>query len=314
MRRSVAVVAVLVALAGCARAAEIRIGDILDDPARFHKERVTVWGLVTDTRVVEPPPDVPDTERFTGEFDLTSRARTIVVKTMKERLPPKGDRGNWTAVVNASVTPPVLEQRGIVMIWPLIAALAVLVVLAVLLIYLLVRPRGIICPHPDCGARNREGAEVCRKCHRPLRVPPPPSLGESGERVKLCEKCRAPNALEAAFCDQCREPFVTTEIAKKVADLVVLEGKGARFPVLEKEVQRIGRGRDMDIRLDDDTVSNEHAEILWQDGSLFIEDRHSTNGTFVNGQKVVRQLLKDKDVVQLGRTRLLLIMAAPQGA
>lgn len=46
---------------------------------------------------------------------------------------------------------------------------------------------------------------------------------------------------------------------------------------------KVGRSPESDIRLDDDSVSNKHAEIeLTEDGRLFVVDCHSTNGTYMD--------------------------------
>jgi pSer/pThr/pTyr-binding forkhead associated (FHA) protein len=67
----------------------------------------------------------------------------------------------------------------------------------------------------------------------------------------------------------------------------------------------IGRSRDCDIFLEDLAVSRLHATIRQlADGSYELEDRRSATGTFVNGQRVTRCLLKEGDVVQIGNNRI----------
>lgn len=68
---------------------------------------------------------------------------------------------------------------------------------------------------------------------------------------------------------------------------------------------RVGRSQENDIRFDNDTVSSHHAEIYHlPDGSFQICDLDSTNGTWVNGQRVRAALLQNGDVVELGEVRL----------
>jgi len=63
----------------------------------------------------------------------------------------------------------------------------------------------------------------------------------------------------------------------------------------------IGRGEECEIRLDGLLISNQHATITKSNGSLAIEDLNSTNGTYVNGQRIKgRYALKPEDVVQIG--------------
>lgn len=80
-----------------------------------------------------------------------------------------------------------------------------------------------------------------------------------------------------------------------------LEVEGAVYPLFA--VTRLGRGTDVDIRIDDPGVSRHHAEItLGTD--VTIRDLGSTNGTLVNGRMVGTQILMDGARVQLGSTTL----------
>ena len=63
----------------------------------------------------------------------------------------------------------------------------------------------------------------------------------------------------------------------------------------------IGRGPDNAIAIDNLAVSSHHAEIKSEQGQLIIEDLNSLNGTFVNNQRVKRSVLKDGDVVLIGK-------------
>jgi len=65
----------------------------------------------------------------------------------------------------------------------------------------------------------------------------------------------------------------------------------------------IGRDDTMDISLSfDPTVSASHAQISCKNNQLFIEDLHSLNGTFINGQKVHRAKIVETDTVVIGTT------------
>src|SRR5262245_53954784 len=68
----------------------------------------------------------------------------------------------------------------------------------------------------------------------------------------------------------------------------------------------IGRQADNTIVIDSPAVSSHHASVV-NDGGLFaVEDLQSTNGTFVNGVRVSRRILKHGDVLQVGKHRLVL--------
>lgn len=66
---------------------------------------------------------------------------------------------------------------------------------------------------------------------------------------------------------------------------------------------RIGRGSDNELVLDTKHVSRYHAVLLAGPAHTAIEDLNSTNGVFVNGKRVARQMLKDGDKVTIGRTQ-----------
>jgi hypothetical protein len=72
---------------------------------------------------------------------------------------------------------------------------------------------------------------------------------------------------------------------------------------LTRAVTRLGRGTDVDIRVDDPGVSRHHAEILLG-REVLLRDLNSTNGTYVDGVQVGEIALHDGAVVQLGGTRL----------
>jgi uncharacterized coiled-coil protein SlyX len=66
---------------------------------------------------------------------------------------------------------------------------------------------------------------------------------------------------------------------------------------------RIGRGSDNEIVLDTKHVSRYHAVLLAGPVNTSIEDLNSTNGVFVNGKRVSRQILKDGDRVTVGKSQ-----------
>ena len=67
----------------------------------------------------------------------------------------------------------------------------------------------------------------------------------------------------------------------------------------------IGRKCDNDLCLEDIAVSGHHARISQVQEVLFLEDLNSTNGTFVNEQKIDRRQLQDADSIRIGTHRLI---------
>lgn len=70
---------------------------------------------------------------------------------------------------------------------------------------------------------------------------------------------------------------------------------------LQAEVTNIGRRPGSDIQIENAAVSGRHARILLMGNQAFIEDLESTNGTFINGQKVAKQMLQAGDRITIGQ-------------
>ena len=66
----------------------------------------------------------------------------------------------------------------------------------------------------------------------------------------------------------------------------------------------IGRLPDNSVAIDDPAVSSHHACVVREGAFFIVEDLQSTNGTFVNGRRVSRQILLPGNVVMVGKHRL----------
>ncbi len=97
--------------------------------------------------------------------------------------------------------------------------------------------------------------------------------------------------------------------------LAIVEGSdaGREFPVTGTTV--VGRDPAADVVVADTEVSTRHASFVLLDGGVAVEDQGSTNGTFVNGQRVTgSHQLQAGDRVQLGATVLEVRGLAPAPA
>ena len=104
--------------------------------------------------------------------------------------------------------------------------------------------------------------------------------------------CRVTPLLAAAPAT----PSPTTNSA--LASVVLTDGQRI---VLDQDLIMVGRQSDCQVMIDDHNVSRHHAEIRRTTAGWVITDRDSTNGTKVNGEKVVNgRLLVDGDVVAFG--------------
>lgn len=98
----------------------------------------------------------------------------------------------------------------------------------------------------------------------------------------------------------------TTTSFKQPALLVEVAGQ-QRKAILSKPVSSIGRSEECDIIIPDFRVSRLHARIIAENGEYFVEDAGSRHGTFINGGRVQRSALNNKDQITLGVPELSMI-------
>jgi FHA domain/Domain of unknown function (DUF4388) len=103
---------------------------------------------------------------------------------------------------------------------------------------------------------------------------------------------------------------------QKTYALKFISGKyqGGEFPLKVDKQIVIGRSSELDMVLVEDMVSRKHAKISFSDGKITIEDLGSTNGTFVNGEKVKQARLKEGDRILIGTSILKLVHQGAEGA
>src|SRR5262245_7759350 len=84
--------------------------------------------------------------------------------------------------------------------------------------------------------------------------------------------------------------------------LVTVQGPNTgRTFSLDARRSLIGRRPDSNVFLESLAVSREHAQLHCQEGTFFIEDLGSSNGTWVNGKRIEgRAPLTEKDTLQIG--------------
>src|SRR5687768_2432048 len=88
--------------------------------------------------------------------------------------------------------------------------------------------------------------------------------------------------------------------------LVITQGaQSGQSAELAAGVIMIGRGADCQVILDDDYVSTRHARVVPGAGGIYVEDLGSTNGTYVNGQRITAPTtITMSDTVRIGKTIL----------
>jgi hypothetical protein len=81
---------------------------------------------------------------------------------------------------------------------------------------------------------------------------------------------------------------------------------------LDRPVVSIGRVVSNDICLEDPFVSRYHCVIRYEAGQYVLEDLHSTNGTFVNGERVNAYALAEGDLIRIGTSRFEVRLQNPE--
>jgi pSer/pThr/pTyr-binding forkhead associated (FHA) protein len=145
----------------------------------------------------------------------------------------------------------------------------------------------------------------------------------------FCTRCGHPNRDDARFCAECGAPlhddvtltlpqveiddephdefpFPHDELGPGQALLLVKRGPnaGSTF-LLDADSTSVGRNPDSVVFLDDVTVSRKHGVFVrHDDGSWFVRDVGSLNGTYVNGEQVDETKLASGDEVQIGKFKL----------
>ena len=86
--------------------------------------------------------------------------------------------------------------------------------------------------------------------------------------------------------------------------VVSLDGVVIKEVQITKEKTSLGRRPYNDIVIDNLAVSGEHAHLQLVGNDVFIEDLNSTNGTYINGKAVKKQLLQHNDTVEIGKYKI----------
>src|SRR3954466_2645932 len=86
--------------------------------------------------------------------------------------------------------------------------------------------------------------------------------------------------------------------------IVSIDGVVIKEVQLTKDRTSLGRRPYNDIVIDNLAVSGEHAVLQMTGNEVYIEDLNSTNGTYINGKAVKKQLLQNNDTVEIGKYKI----------
>jgi pSer/pThr/pTyr-binding forkhead associated (FHA) protein len=151
-----------------------------------------------------------------------------------------------------------------------------------------------------CGRDNEHGAEYCSACRAALDVDE-----DTTAALALVEDRESLSAELGEALD---------ELSEGLGMLVVRRGPnaGSTF-VLQGDETTLGRHPDSDVFLDDVTVSRRHATLRRIDGGYEVADVGSLNGTYVDHERVDAALLRDMQVLQVGRFVLTFVIGGATG-
>ncbi|GHO65964.1 hypothetical protein KSC_048560 [Ktedonobacter sp. SOSP1-52] len=104
-----------------------------------------------------------------------------------------------------------------------------------------------------------------------------------------------------------RESLIGKEPDSQPVSAAYLYPSGGQSSMRQLEVvsnMTIGRSRECDIFLEDLAVSRHHASIHEVAGGMYeLIDQRSATGTYINGRRIMQQVLRDGDIVQIGSIR-----------
>jgi hypothetical protein len=126
-------------------------------------------------------------------------------------------------------------------------------------------------------------------------------LATRGKKPELkCKKCGRVLLPDWDRCKFCKAP-----LRELRAELEFVSGPLVGQTVnLDREVTTIGSTAGNTVLLSDTGVSRKHVGIRRMETGYELADLGSTNGVFVNGEKVARRLLEVGDVIRVGTTEI----------
>lgn len=142
----------------------------------------------------------------------------------------------------------------------------------------------------------------------PAHPSPPESIGDQAvvlDQAPVASGVSAPAFHQIAEMAQRQTIVVSANSASLPASKVSAAAPRAQLLMQcsfsGKPQLTVGRSTDNDIPLDGLQISNHHARLVQQDGSVVIEDVGSTNGVYLNGERITgRRTIQKTDVIQIG--------------
>jgi chromosome segregation ATPase len=131
------------------------------------------------------------------------------------------------------------------------------------------------------------------------------------QRDALIQRLETATARSAAVLGNIQQNLEHLGDAEPTRMLVRTQGETGIVQLLGRRTT-IGRTPDNDIRIDAEFISRHHAVVLLYGTKTVVEDLNSTNGTFVNAERINRRTLKEGDIVTLGKSEFRYVIRTPQ--
>jgi len=116
----------------------------------------------------------------------------------------------------------------------------------------------------------------------------------------MCPACTHENRPASFFCSQCgtKLHFAPPASGRLQRMNGALQDRRLELP---SPVSVVGRDPSASVRLEEESVSKQHARITQEEGRFVIQDLGSSNGTFVNGRRIHEPTeLRPGDLIRLG--------------
>jgi hypothetical protein len=228
----------------------------------------------------------------------------VAARLLEAPTAPAADSGTagLPATTSASMAPVAsaagraLPQRSRSAVWVAAVLALVLVSSGLVLISRLRRPSA------RCPSCRRELASPLSNCLFCADTESPP--GVTREPARTLSRVASPTMLSRMnLTEEYLEKTVTLR-EQPVLTVTSGPGQGMVFSLNRQSPTSLGRAKANDIVLEDVSISSEHCRIRVEEDSFVVHDLKSTNGTFVNERRVLRQNLNEGDVIKVGETYL----------
>lgn len=139
------------------------------------------------------------------------------------------------------------------------------------------------------------------KTRFPQRVATVPEPDDSHPTESL-EPAAAEVALDALplLDHRARTRTIAPRLALPGSYLALHDGPETRLLPIRQKILHVGRGSEADVRFEDHRVSRDHAIFVRHGRIVRLLDNRSSNGTFINGRRIVATNISDGDVICVG--------------